>query len=99
MYQTDMPSAVPAFERTRRYRLRRRVSRIPRDIRRAALNSVYRIANPLGLNRPLNRLICRTGRYTQYQPGVCGWCGKPHVDIERFYRTHPGFPRGPKGVE
>ena len=41
----------------------------------------WMIVNALGLNRPVSKLICRSGRYHQYQTGVCGWCGKPHVKV------------------
>lgn len=35
--------------------------------------------NALGLNQPYSRLLCRMGKYKQYQPGVCGYCGEKHT--------------------
>jgi hypothetical protein len=42
--------------------------------------------NDLGLNRPYSRMLCRLGIYTQYQPGVCGWCGERHVKVSNHFR-------------
>jgi hypothetical protein len=41
----------------------------------------WTIINGLGFNRPYSRLLCRMGRYAQYQPGVCGYCGERHVAL------------------
>lgn len=70
-------------------RLRRIARRVIRDGKFYMHIGLWRAINAAGLNRTVNRAICRSGRYYQYQPGVCGWCGKRHVDPERFYRRHP----------
>lgn len=57
-----------------------------RNHRTAAYVVAWRIVNALGLNRAVSRLLCRMGRYTQYSPGRCGWCGKPHVKISKHFQ-------------
>ncbi len=46
----------------------------------------WRVLILLRLRVLMQRLICRSGRYHQYQPGMCGWCGKPHVNVARYYK-------------
>ena len=54
--------------------------------RKSALRHVWWTAiNRLGLNRPYSRLLCRLGIYQQYQPSVCGWCGKRHVKLAKSW--------------
>ena len=40
---------------------------------------LYPILFSVRLGRTYNRLKCWLGIYHQYQPGFCGWCGKPHI--------------------
>lgn len=47
---------------------------------------VFRALWALGIMVRWNRLLCRLGRYHQYQPGVCGWCGDPHVAPSQRWR-------------
>lgn len=55
-----------------------------RDYPGLALHSVFwGILWALRLGWPYSRLLCRLGRYTQYQPGVCGYCGKRHVAVAK----------------
>lgn len=49
----------------------------------------WRLLWGLRLGRPYSRLLCRLGRYYQYQPGHCGWCGEPHVALSKHWRNHP----------
>lgn len=44
------------------------------------------VINGLGLNRPYSRLLCKLGIYHQYQPGVCGYCGKRHVKLAKSWQ-------------
>jgi hypothetical protein len=54
-----------------------------RNHRTAAYVAVWKVINALSLHRPVSRLLCRLGVYTQYRPGVCGWCGERHVKLSK----------------
>lgn len=35
------------------------------------------------------KIGCWLGLHEQYQPGVCGWCGKPHMKVsEKWKNVH-----------
>lgn len=62
-----------------RQRLERRWRDGRHAIRLRLFVAWYRVLFALGLGWAYNRLLCRLGVYYQYQRGVCGWCGRPHV--------------------
>lgn len=47
----------------------------------ARINTIY--------YRLQGTLRCLSGKYPQYQPGVCGWCGKPHVKVAQKWKDYP----------
>jgi hypothetical protein len=51
------------------------------------MTAFYRGLTRFRLLRMYSDLLCRFGIYpAQYQPGVCGWCGKPHVKPNAHWR-------------
>lgn len=83
----NQPCAMPKL--TRKQKARHWARQQVKAARFALHGAVWRALHFVRLGRPVSRLMCRMGVYRQYQPGVCGWCGKRHVKVSKKWLTHP----------
>ena len=77
---SDPQAATWANEAARKKDLRRQKrARIKDAIRMFCRSVFWKVLHACRLGWPYQRLQCRLGIYKQYQRGICGYCGKPHV--------------------